>query len=112
VRKFASFAELALAFRHDIHAHLGLPWLEIDSSFLLVHKVLFNAFLTELLGKFCDLLKAFDVLFHLLDVSVLLNLIVLAIKVQVFDAFVDENVLAEGAVVERATLVDVEAHRC
>lgn len=108
--KFARFSSLALALCHYLGAHLSLARLKLDSFTLIFQQVLFDTLLAELLGKLGDFFESFDVLLHLLDVTVLLHLFTLARLVQVLDAAVQEDIFVVGLVDEWANLVDVEAN--
>ena len=112
VRELASLAVLALALGHNVWAHLGLARFELDSLGFVFEQILLDTFLAELLSKLCNLLKAFNVLLHLLNVAMLLELARFALQVEVFDAAVKEDVLIVRLVVEWAHLLNKEAHSC
>ena len=110
VSKLAGFAILALALGHDIWAHLGLARLERDASTLVVKQILLNTIFAELLRKLRDLFQTFNVLLHLFDVAMPLELASLAFEIEVLDAAVKEHILIVCLVIERTHFVDEQAN--
>jgi len=110
VCKLACLAVLALALGHDIGAHLGLARFELDSFGLVVEKILLDSFFAKLLSKLCNFLKAFNMLFHLLNVAMLLDLARLTFQVEVLDAAIQEYVLIVRLVVEWTHLLNKETY--
>ena len=108
MRQLAGLALMAFTLFKLVLAHLCLARLELDTVTLIFKHVLFDTFLAELLSDLCNFLEAFDMLFHFLDVSVILHLLALAIEVEIFDAAIQEHVLVVVAMHEWTDLLDVK----
>ena len=69
---------LALASLHEVLAHLSFARLmRSHGGLLALDEVILNTVLTELFDELCKLLLSLDILFHFLNVSVVLHLLVL-----------------------------------